>query len=75
MPKEHLEPLFDDTWLNTINRKRKLIDAAYGLKAKISHEIWKDALRVYEAQDKYLNQLTIEELGNFVKDLQAANNR
>jgi len=62
--------LFDRSWLNTVNRKRKLIDRAYELKAKVSSEVWNDALKIYEAEDKYLNQLPVGELGKLVKDLE-----
>jgi len=65
--------LFDRAWLNDINTKNKLIKRAYELKNILARDIWEDALRVYEAKDKYLNQLTNEDLQKFVKDLERMN--
>ena len=75
MPKEHLEPLFSKPWLKEINEKKKLIERAYQLKNMLAKDIWQDALRVYEAKDKYLNQLSNGKLQKFVKDLERMNNR
>jgi hypothetical protein len=75
MPQEHLEPLFDRSWLNEINAKNKLIKRAYELKNILAQDIWKDALRIYEAEDKYLNRLPVGELAKLVKDLERMDNR
>ena len=67
---EHSEPLFDRGWLHGIIAKKKLIDRAYELKKTLPAQFWKDALRIYEAEDKYLNRLSSEVLEKLVKDLE-----
>jgi len=62
--------LFDRAWLNEINTKNKLIKRAYELKNILARDIWEDALRVYEAEDRFLNRQPVGELQKLVKDLE-----
>ena len=74
MQQEQSPVLFDKSWLNQLNTKRQLIDRAYELKAGMSRDIFLDALRIHEAEDKYLNRLPSGELEKLVKDLERLGN-
>jgi hypothetical protein len=63
--------LSDAPWLKEANEKANLIRRCMKLKPQLSSSIYQELLRVYEAKDKYLNQLEVQDLVNFTKDLEA----